>query len=436
MTDQLHKAWSNLRYHPAQSRAYYAPEKFVGLLCGRGSGKSELAKRRIVRALPERKPWPNPIYAYCLPTYRQAKKVGWASLLALIPPKWLAKDGAKVSELKFETIFGSTLYVVGMDKPERIEGVQWDGVVWDEACDHKAGAFDKSLVPALSHHCQFCWRIGVPKRTGPSAPEFIAWMMSAIAGKMHNTIGLTWASGDILTPEQLEYAKKHLSKEDFDEQYNALIVNASGGVYVEFSKTLNVSNAAQYCRDLPIYVGCDFNVDPMSWVLAHYLPAQDMVLIFDELRIRNTTTQRTLNELYSKYITHRNGWVFTGDAASRQRSTTADLTDYMLINNDERFGDKGISFPNSNPGLRTRFSTVNAALCNAQNKRRVLINPGCTYLIDDLTQQAYKPGTFEVDKSNANIGHMSDAFGYLICLTLPIPYAAYSPQEIHIATGY
>lgn len=431
----LPKTWAPLRPHLKQYQAYFSKQKFVGLACGRGSGKSELAKRRIIRALPVTKPWPDPIYFYALPTYNQAKRVAWESLIKLIPPSWIKRDGLKVSELYIDTVFGSRLYVVGMDKPERIEGVQWDGGVLDEACDHKPGSFDKSVLPALTHRCEFFWRIGVPKRQGPSAIEFKEWFNKVAVGDIPNALALSWPSKDILPPEAINWAKNHLDPSDYDEQFEANFGNASGAVYKEFTRA-NVSQHARYIPSLPIHVACDFNIDPMSWVLCHYIKELNVLLVFDELRSRDTTTTRQLAALHEKYKDHKGGWSFAGDASAHHRHSNSDITDYLLINNSQLFGNKGINFNRSNPSLKTRFSCVNAALCNANGIRRILINPECRWLIRDLQNVTYKPGTNEQDGSDRTLTHMSDALGYLVVELFPIPFlsAEYAASEITIAT--
>jgi hypothetical protein len=157
-------AWFQLRYHAQQAAMWRTKKRFVAAACGRGSGKTELARRRIVRFLPIKKPWADPMYFYALPTFAQARRVAWKKIKALIPREWCTKINE--SEMLIETVFGSSLYVVGMDKPQRIEGDQWDGGVVDESCDQKPKAFDLSIRPALTHRNGWCWRIGVPKRHG------------------------------------------------------------------------------------------------------------------------------------------------------------------------------------------------------------------------------------------------------------------------------
>src|SRR3989304_8208859 len=110
----LPEMWIPLRYHSAHAEMWRTEKRFIAAVAGRGSGKTELARRKIVMSLAIKKEWPDPIYAYCLPTYNQAKKVAWKPIIRLLPSNWIKKNGVNVSDMAIETVFGSTLYVVGM----------------------------------------------------------------------------------------------------------------------------------------------------------------------------------------------------------------------------------------------------------------------------------------------------------------------------------
>src|SRR3990172_5005399 len=194
--EYLPKAWLQLRYHEKQSQLWRTSQRFIAVAAGRGSGKTELARRRIIRYLAVAKSWQRPLYFYALPTYKQAKRVAWRPLLDLIPKVWI-KGQPHETDMRIETIFGSILYVVGLDKPQRIEGDQWDGGIVDESCDQKPGHFERSILPALSHRNGWCWRIGVPKRAGVGASNFktffqAARLVDSSAYEPHEHEAYTW----------------------------------------------------------------------------------------------------------------------------------------------------------------------------------------------------------------------------------------------------
>ena len=140
----LSRRWTELRGHQQQWSLTHHPARFKVVPAGRRSGKTELAKRHLVESLPIPKPWDDPRYFFGAPTRDQAKRIAWDDLIALTPKSWLLPGGRGIShsDLCIRTIFGSSLWVLGMDVPARMEGVGWDGGVGDELSDWKPGTFD------------------------------------------------------------------------------------------------------------------------------------------------------------------------------------------------------------------------------------------------------------------------------------------------------
>lgn len=407
--------WTQLKYHPIQRAAWTSSSRFVGLPCGRGSGKTELAKRRLIRYLPIKKEHEDPRYFYAGPTYQQAMRTAWDDLLALIPREWEPKCKGNC----IRTVFGSELWVFGLDNPERIEGPQYDGGVVDESCDQWPGTFDLNILPALTWRQGWCWRIGVPKRQGVGAIEFREWCQSIERGEVTNASVYRWPSSDVAPKEALEWAARYMDAKDYNEQFNAEWETAGGAIFYAFDETQNCRSCA-YRPELPIVVASDFNVDPMCWALGHVIDNR-IVEWFDEIVLRNANTPGTLDTLYNKYASHTAGFYFYGDATGKARKTAATASDYVHILNDERFKTMGrqIKYVDGNPPVLDRFAACNAMLCNAAGQRRMFIDPRCKMLIKDLRSRHNKPGTM-TPNDFGDLGHMTDAIGYFIYQAFPV----------------
>lgn len=219
---ELPPRWTSLKYHPKQAAAFYGTTRFINLACGRGSGKTEIARRKVIRSLMIKKEW-EPIYFYALPTIAQAKKVAWRPLLEMIPRHWIhdPMQDINVQEMRIKTRFGSTLYVLGLDQPQRAEGLQYDGGVIDESCDVKPKTFDLSIRPALGYKSGWCWRIGVPKRYGIGAIEYKEWFDWGFDPTHDDIKSYSWPSSDIMTEAEIAAAKRSMDPRDFNEQYMA-----------------------------------------------------------------------------------------------------------------------------------------------------------------------------------------------------------------------
>ena len=428
----LTKAWTPLRYHELQARLWRSKARFINVAAGRGSGKTEIARRYIVRMLPVAKPWSNPMYFYGLPTYKQARRVAWRPIKELVPHDWIKTINE--TEMRIDTVFGSSLYILGLDKPARIEGDQWDGGVLDESCDQRPNVFSLSVLPALSHRAGWCRRIGVPKRFGVGAAEFKdAYMRGVEAGYGSDHESYTWSSEDILSKEQLRWAKENLDAKDYDEQYRASWEDISGLIFYAYDDILNVAEGV-YNPSMPLIVGSDFNVDPMAWVVCQRGKNANELYVLDEMFVRNTNTQACLDMLFKRWGSHQAGFEFYGDASGRARNTRASESDYLQIRNDTRFSNARVFYPQRNPSRKNRFAACNAMFCNALSLRRCFIAPRCKHLRKDLLSRAYLQGTTEVnDKTDSDLGHISDAFGYVIHSLFPIILQGSVEPKVYIS---
>lgn len=387
---------------------------------GRGGGKTELARRFLVLSLLKPKPWHDARYFYAAPTYAQAKRISWEKLKALVPRHWLAGDPIE-STLTIKTKWGAELWVVGMDKPQRVEGDQWDGCVLDESCDLQPETFERNVTPALVHRDGWCWRIGVPKRTGPSVAEFRKAFEQAAEGNDPNKVAFGWSAETILSSAQLEFAAAHLSQQNYDEQIGGVFQNAGGGIYYSFERSFNVRPCG-YDPTRPLIISCDFNIDPMAWVVLHDYHTR--VEVIDELWERDCHTIEALEIMYQRYRHHQGGLRFYGDAASRNRSTSASESDYNQICEHRLIKELcgTVHFDISHPPILDRYAAVNAQLCSASRDRKLFVDPSCTHLIDDLQLAHYKPKTNEPAKGGDRL-HITDALGYYIEMEYPVTIA-------------
>lgn len=428
----LTAAWTPLRPHEEQSEMFRCDKRVVHCIAGRISGKTTIARRRMCVALPEKKPWPDRNYFYGLPTYGQAKRVAWDKILSLIPKHWLKKEPSSSSML-IETVFGSRLYVLGLDKPARIEGTEWDGCIIDESSDQKPGVFERSIAPALAAREGWCWRIGAPKRFGPGGGEFRKAYERGLTGE-GDSASFTWPSWTVLSEKEIEKLRKEMSPKDFDEQIAGEFQDAGGSAYYAWSKE-NVKDCAYNPNELMLVMS-DFNVDPMAWCMGHFVhtPHGQGMEVFDELWLRNTNTQAALDEVWKRYEHHKGGFLFVGDATGRNRHTSANKSDYRQILNDERFGAR-VRYDKHNPAIKDRLASVNSLLCNKLGQRRLFMDPKCVHLIDDMKYRSLDENGLPIasgPNAAGDSGHMSDALGYGVYKFFPITIAINSGSELII----
>jgi hypothetical protein len=375
---------------------------------GRRSGKTELAKRRLVTALPRETGFIDSRYFAAAPTRDQAKRIFWKDLKELVPNGWVRR--IYETELCISTIFGTELWVVGLDKPQRIEGVAWDGGVLDEYANMRAGTWTENIRPALSDRSGWCWFIGVPEGLNhykelaeyAGSGEDIDWGL------------YRWHSSDILPQAEVEAARRVMDARTFRQEYEASFEGAAGRVYYGYSAERNQDSGVELKDELPIYVCCDFNVDPCVWLLLQ--TDGTTVWVFDELVLRNTNTVEMSKAFLERYPSHGAGVVVYGDAAGAARSTTG-KSDYALL---AELGLKNQRVKRANPNVRDRVNAVNSMLENSNKLVRLFHHPRCTQLRKDLESVVWKEGCNEIQKSDIERTHATDALGYFIESEFPL----------------
>ena len=184
-----------------------------GGLVTSNSGKSERAKRKIVT---EAMKQPG-LYFCAAPVRDQAKRLFWRDLKKMVPD-WFKLKRPSESELIIYLNNGSEIYVIGLDRPERIEGLSWRGGIVDEIANCKADIWDAHLRPLFSTkgmEDSWCWLIGVPEGLN----HFYKLAERAKSDKHPDWKFYTWFSSDILDPKEIEDAKRSMDVKYFRQEY-------------------------------------------------------------------------------------------------------------------------------------------------------------------------------------------------------------------------
>jgi hypothetical protein len=360
------------------------------VLAGRRSGKTELAKRRLVEHLFRRTTHGQPgRYFAAAPTRDQAKRIFWEDLKALVPRQWTRSISE--SDLHIVTRGGTQLWVQGLDVPQRIEGTPWDGCVIDELANCRPGIWNAHVRPALADRRGWAWLIGVPDMDAPGQVEYENMVLLAQSGQDPEWACFTWPSSDILPAEEMESARRRLDQRIFEQEYLGKFVVVGGRAFVDFDPSVHVKPTA-YDPALPICWSLDFNIDPMcSGIIQHH---QGKIRVIDEMVLRDTATDAACDVFLDRAAARgwdlRNLCVY-GDASGSARDSTSGISDWYIVRNRLKKLSPIMKVPRCNPAIKNSINALRARLRSADGASSLLIDPRCGQLIDDL-RTALWPG--------------------------------------------
>jgi len=217
------------------------------------------------------------------------------------------------------------------------------------------------------------------------------------------------------TPDYYERLKHSYDGRFYQQEVLGEYLEMSAGrVYFAFSRGQNVGEMA-VDRNLPLMWALDFNVDPMSSVVAQV--AQEQVKVLGEIVLSRASTYDACEEFAGRFPEHEGGLVVYADA-SGARLQTSGTTDVEILKNflrNGRYGEVRFRIPKANPAVRERVALMNSKLESAAGERSLLVHPRCKELIKDFEQVTYKENSLTIDKDrDPRRTHLSDALGYLV----------------------
>lgn len=169
-----------------------------------------------------------------------------------------------------------------------------------------------------------------------------------------------------------------------------------GSVYYAFNRDKHVREIKPYGGT--VFVGMDFNVDPMTAVIGQV--SDGKIQIFDEVYLNNSDTYKMAGVLKTKNLA---GVKIIPDSTGANRKTSG-KSDFQILK------EAGFTIESShNPFVTDRVNNVNRLLSNDL----LTIDPKCKKLINDLERVSWKNNELDQSGANKHLTHISDALGYL-----------------------
>ena len=411
------KRWYKLNPHPKQEALISDKVRFKVVPAGRRSGKTERAKRFIVKEALRN---PDEAYFVAAPTRDQVKKIYWTDLKRLTPESQLLKKPSE-TELIIYLKNGTTITLIGLDKPERIEGILWTGGIIDEIADVKEDAWEANIRPALDtfnpsrpDYLAWCWLIGVPDGLNHYYDMAVYAETSGDPDwKLYH-----WKSAEILPAKTIESAKRNMSPKQFKQEYEASFETATGRVYEDYSKENHTDKL--YDENRPIIWTHDFNYTPMSSAIIQEYGEESYVI--DEIILESAVARNAVMEFVDRYKDAKIKQLYLyGDASGRAGEKHAQDSNFTIIKDILRENDWTVydRVPQSNGAIVDGQNSLRGRIMNANEERRFFVNPRCKYTDKGLSTTTLKKGS-SFQEEDSDYQHITTAIRYYTSVRFPI----------------
>jgi len=429
--------WYDLEYHPNQREYFESECRFNVAFAGRRSGKTEIAKRRLIRRAIAFNSHPDGYFFFAAPTLGQCRDIYWNDLKRMVPPA-LIRGRPYETDLTIRLVTGTEIRCIGLDVPERAEGRPVDGAVLDEYANMKRIVWTHHLRPAVDTKNRLGWVdfIGVPEGRN----HYYDLVKSAEADPTGAWRNHHWKSSDILDPAVIAAARADLDELVFAQEYEGSFVSFLGRAYYGFETQHSTYRGLPYDDTAPLILCFDFNTAPGVCVICQeqyiLLPGMNGLVapftaVIGEVYIpQNSNTEVVAQRVLNDWKNHKGEVRLYGDATGGIKKTQSlSGSDWDIV---ERtlypiFGGRmRARYGMSNPRERARVNAMNTRCrsgINGQYIRRLIVDPTkAPHTVKDFEGvRTMEGGSGEIDKKHdKRLTHLTDALGYYICEEFPV----------------
>lgn len=419
------KRWYPLVEHPIQRALIEDRVRFKVVPAGRRSGKTERAKRYVAKEALQNA---GERYFIAAPTRDQVKKIYWADMKQLCLTSMASKAPSE-SDLIIYLDNGTEVHLIGLDRPERIEGVLWTGGVIDEIADVKGEAWEANIRPALDTfnptrpgYRAWCWLIGVPDGLN----HYYDMAQYAESANDPDWKVYHWKSSEILPADTIAAAKRQMSPKQYRQEYEAGFEGASGRIYEDYDKANHTDVRIEPHEQL--LWAHDQNFTPLSSSVG--VRRGNALYLLDEIVLTSAVSRQSAMEFVEKFKAHQNKHVLIfGDPAGKAGEKHGHPSDYndiegVLKAHGWRYTRK---IRPAAPAIKDRQNAVRAKVCTADGQRSLFVNPVTAKWCDKglATVQLKEGSTFQEDQSN-KYQHITTAIGYCVDVLWPVGRSNYT----------
>lgn len=391
--------------------------RFPLVPAGRRSGKTERFKRFVVKQANE---VPGPYFA-AAPTHDQAKKIFWDDLKAFSLSSLHTRRPSESDRIIYMPN-GSEIHVIGLDKPQRIEGIPWKGGGIDEFADIKPDAWEANILPALNtvhpldpEYRAWCWLLGVPDGLN----HYYDLCEAAKIGDDPNFEVFHWKSSEILPADVIAAMRQAMSVKQFKQEFEASFETATGRIYEDYSDANLTSEVIAPHEQL--YWFHDFNYTPLSSGVG--VQRGESLYLLDEIVLTSAVAKQSALEFVERYKDHKNKRLrLYGDPAGKAGEKHGQKSNYTDI--ETVLQDHGWHVERrvraAAPAIKDRQNAVRAKIRNANGAISLYVNAAnAPYMHKGLSTVQLKKGS-SYQEEESDYQHITTAIGYMVSYEFPV----------------
>jgi len=396
---------------PSQKAFHESKARFKGFSGPIGSGKSQALCQEAIRVSYQN---PGRMGLIGAPTYPMLRDATQMTLFEILDTNKIPYEHHKADNIVQLLDSRSKIVFRPVDDFERLRGTNlaWFGL--DELTYSPEAAWlrleGRLRDPKARRLCGFA--VWTPKGFDWVYQRFVAEPKKGYAVVIAQPFENRYLLEQI--PDFYERLKQSYDEKFYHQEVLGQYLSLQGGlVYDGFGRQEHVKEL-QLDPRRPLLWALDFNVDPMSSVVAQI--HQGCVWVLDEIVLRHASTEEACQEFLQRFGNHPGEVVVYGDASGSNLQTTG-RSDYQIVR--EFFRARGMKaqyrVPRANPQVRERVHLVNGKLRSAAGEVQLFVDPRCKELVKDFEQVTYKENSNQIDKDrDRSRTHLSDALGYLV----------------------
>jgi phage terminase large subunit len=374
--------------------------RFAVAVAHRRAGKTVGAVQRLIMSALRCK-LPQPRCSYVGPTYGQAKRAAWDYLKLLAEP--ILADSPHETELRVTLMNGARIQLYGAENADALRGIYNDDVVLDEFADMPPSVWPLVIRPALADRKGRALFIGTPK--GRNA--FYEIWERAAADPEWVRVMLRASESGLLRPEELEAARRDMTPEQYEQEFECSFEAAILGAYYgkEIAEAERSGRITEVAHDpaLPVHTAWDLGISD-STAIWFFQMAGGEIRVIDFYENHGQPLAHYASVLASKPYRYEHDWV-PHDAKVRELGTGRTRIETLIsLNRRPRL----VPDHDVEDGINAARLTIPRVWFDATNCR-----DGIEALRQYRTEFDEKKRAFKKTPRHDWTSHTADAFRYL-----------------------